>query len=275
MSIKKIITCGDIHIRNYQRQEEYAEQLTKFIEKCQEIASNYDEDEVRIVITGDILHQKNNISPELITLVSAFLRKLEQVAKVIMIAGNHDLLENNISRKDAISSIFDTAQFANTILLDEETDFSSGCVKDDNVVWCVYSIYNEYMKPDIEASKRQWPDCKYIGLYHGMIVGATLNNGSVVDSGVDGDVFSGCDCVMAGHIHKRQVLHRGDVPIVYCGSLIQQTYGETVSQHGFSVWDLETMNHEFIDLETDYGLYDVEITNLSDVDNDTERLINF
>ena len=76
MSVKKIITCGDIHIRNFVRQEEYGEQLTKFIDKCREIASDYERDEVRIVIVGDILHQKNNISPELITIVSAFIRQL-------------------------------------------------------------------------------------------------------------------------------------------------------------------------------------------------------
>lgn len=275
MSVKKIITCGDIHIRNFVRQEEYGEQLTKFIDKCREIADDYEREEVRIVIVGDILHQKNNISPELITIVSAFIRQLEEVANVVMIAGNHDLLENNTSRKDAISGIFDTAQFQNAFLLDSELDYQSGYVVDNNITWCVYSIYDGYSKPDIAKARKDLPNNKIIGLYHGMIVGASLNNGSVVDSGVDGDVFGGCDCVMAGHIHKRQELKRGDVPIVYCGSLLQQTFGETVTQHGFSVWDVESMEHTFIDLETDYGLYDMEISNIEDIENDNERIVNY
>ena len=275
MSVKKIITCGDIHIRNFARQEEYGEQLTKFIDKCREIASDYERDEVRIVIVGDILHQKNNISPELITIVSAFIRQLEEIANVVMIAGNHDLLENNTSRKDAISGIFDTAQFQNAFLLDAELNYQSGYVVDDNIIWCVYSIYDGYAKPDIAKARKDFPNNKIIGLYHGMIVGASLNNGSVVDSGVDGDVFCGCDCVMAGHIHKRQELKRGDVPIVYCGSLLQQTFGETVTQHGFSVWDVENMEHTFVDLETDYGLYDMEISSIEDIENDKERIINY
>ena len=275
MSVKKIITCGDIHIRNFVRQEEYGEQLTKFIDKCREIASDYERDEVRIVIVGDILHQKNNISPELITIVSAFIRQLEEIANVVMIAGNHDLLENNTSRKDAISGIFDTAQFQNAFLLDAELNYQSGYVVDDNIIWCVYSIYDGYAKPDIAKARKDFPNNKIIGLYHGMIVGASLNNGSVVVSGVDGDVFCGCDCVMAGHIHKRQELKRGDVPIVYCGSLLQQTFGETVTQHGFSVWDVENMEHTFVDLETDYGLYDMEISSIEDIENDNERIINY
>lgn len=275
MSVKKIITCGDIHIRNFARQDEYSEQLNLFIEKCKEIASNYDKDEVRIVIVGDILHQKNNISPDLITIVSCFIRELEKICKVIMIAGNHDLLVNNTSRKDAISSIFDTAQFSNTFLLDYELDYESGVVYDDNISWCVYSIYDNYIKPDIAKARKDFPNNKIIGLYHGMIIGATLDDGNVVDSGVDGDVFSGCDCVMAGHIHKRQEFRRGDVPVVYCGSLIQQTFGETVTQHGFSVWDVETMQHTFYDLPSNYGLYDFEISSIDDIDNDKEIIVNY
>lgn len=273
--IKLVIHTADIHIRNFQRLDEYNEQLMKFIEKCKELAEPYEKDEVRIAIVGDILQSKNDISPELISFTSAFLRELEQIAKVIFIAGNHDLIVSNKTRKDAITGIFETAQFENTFFLDYELDFQSGYVIDDNITWCVYSIYNGYLKPDIQKAKEETPNNKFVGLYHGMIVGSTLNNGSVVDSGIDGDVFSGCDCVMAGDIHKRQILKRGDVPIVYCGSLIQQTFGETITQHGFSVWNMETMEHNFVDLETEYGLYDFEISSFDDIDNDKEILKNY
>jgi DNA repair exonuclease SbcCD nuclease subunit len=271
--IKCVIHCSDIHIRNFQRLNEYADQLTKFVEKCKEIAANYEREEVRIVISGDLVHQKNNISNELMTFSSFFLRELEQIAKVIVIAGNHDLLVNNTSRTDTLTALFETANFTDCVFIDSILNFESGFVEDDNIVWVLYSIYNGYAQPDMSAIDRE--DKKVIGLYHGMVVGATLNNGSVVDSGVDGDLFDGCDCVMAGDIHKRQVIKRGNVDIVYPGSLIQQTFGETVSQHGFVVWNIENMSYEFVDLETDYGLYDMEIESMDDIDNDKEKLINF
>ncbi|MBR6516694.1 MAG: metallophosphoesterase family protein [Bacilli bacterium] len=272
--IKKVIACSDIHIRNFQRLEEYADTLTIFIEKCREIASKYEKEEVRIVICGDIIHNKNNISPELISFTSNFLRQLEEIAKVIVIAGNHDLIVNNLSRKDAITSIFETANFSNTFLLDNILGYESGYVIDDNITWAVYSIYDNFMKPNIEEAREEYPDNKIVGLYHGVIVGSTLDNGVVMDDGIDRGVFVGCDCVMCGDIHKRQVLRKNGIDIVYSGSLIQQTFGETVTQHGFTVWDMETLEHEFVDIETEYGLYSFEIDNFDDIDNDKERLKN-
>jgi hypothetical protein len=38
---------------------------------------------------------------------------------------------------------------------------------------------------------------------------------------------------------------------------------------------MEDMSYEIIDIDSDYGLYDVEIDDISDIDEDKERLINF
>ena len=276
MDIKCIIHLADIHIRNFQRLEEYSEQLTKVVDKCKEIASDYNKEEVRILIAGDLVHSKNTISNELMVFASYFLRQLEEIATVIVIAGNHDLIVENQARTDTMTALFDTADFQNCKFLDAMLDYKSGCAIDNNVVWCLYSIYEDFLRPTtIEEVRESNPNAKMIGLFHGQVVGSTLNNGYVSDSGLDGEAFEGCDCVMAGHLHKRQVLKRGDTEIVYPGSLIQQTYGETVSQHGFAVWNVEDMSYKFIDIESDYGLYDVEIDNVNDVDEDKERLINF
>lgn len=276
MDIKCIIHLADIHIRNFQRLEEYSEQLTKVVDKCKEIASDYNKEEVRILIAGDLVHSKNTISNELMVFASYFLRQLEEIATVIVIAGNHDLIVENQARTDTMTALFDTADFQNCKFLDAMLDYKSGCAIDNNVVWCLYSIYEDFLRPTtIEEVRESNTNAKMIGLFHGQVVGSTLNNGYVSDSGLDGEAFEGCDCVMAGHLHKRQVLKRGDTEIVYPGSLIQQTYGETVSQHGFAVWNVEDMSYKFIDIESDYGLYDVEIDNVNDVDEDKERLINF
>lgn len=269
--IKLIIQCADIHIRRMQRMDEYAEQLERFIDKCNELMEGYEKDEVRILICGDVVHQRTDITNELIIFVSSFIRRLSEIAKVVIYSGNHDLLVNNQSRIDTLTGIFETAQFDNAVYLDSLLDYKSGCVNDDNITWALYSIHDNYKKPDIERIDGN----TVVGLYHGVLVGAQLNNGTVMENGVEADIFEDCDCVMAGDIHKVQEIRRGDVDIVYSGSLIQQNFGETVTQHGFYVWDIEHGTHQFIELESDYGLYDFEIKSETDIDNDNEFLINY
>lgn len=271
--IKCVIHTADIHIRNVLRHEEYSEQLLKFISKCKEIASKFDKDEVRIVIAGDLVHQKNNISNELFTFTSTFIRALEEIAKVIVISGNHDLVVNNINREDTMSALFTTANFANTIFLDRELEYVSGLYKDDNIIWALYSIYSDYNNPEFNDDIKKDGN-KIIGLYHGTVIGSQVNNGQIMEIGNDGDMFSMCDAVMAGDIHKRQVLKRKNTEIVYPGSLIQQDYGETVNKHGFVVWNMENLKHSFIDVESDYGMYDIKINDIKDFDEDKETLVN-
>lgn len=273
--IKKIIHLADIHIRNFQRLEEYTAKLNELESKIAEITKPYDIDEVRILIAGDIVHSKNSISNELIAFVSSWIRSLEKYGKVVVISGNHDLMVGNMSRIDTLTAVFTASQFENSIHLDSYLGYDSGIVPDNNVTWALYSIFTDFRRPNIEQAREDFPDNVIIGLYHGTIVGATLNNGTIIDSGTDGDTFRGCDVVMAGDIHKRQEIKRGDVKIFYPGSLIQQTFGETITQHGFVVWDLEKKTHEFVDLSDDYALYDFEISSVDDIDNDKETLINY
>lgn len=274
MKPKIIIHCADIHIRNVQRQEEYGEVLEAFINKCAEIASNYEREEVRIVICGDLVHSKTTISNELFITASAFLRELEKIADVIVISGNHDLLMNNKSRTDTLTALFETAEFEHCTFIDSVLDYESGIVCDNDVMWALYSIHDDYKRPDIEGAREENPNSLVIGLYHAPIVGSILDNGTTSESGSDMSIFEGCDIVMAGDIHKRQVLKYKGVKIVYPGSLIQQTFGETVSSHGFVVWNLEDGSHEFVDVESQYGMYNIEIEDIKDLDEDKEKITN-
>jgi metallophosphoesterase superfamily enzyme len=59
----------------------------------------------RIVFTGDLVHSKNQMTPELIEFVAWVLSECSKIAKTIVIIGNHDFLENNMSRLDALTQI--------------------------------------------------------------------------------------------------------------------------------------------------------------------------
>ena len=275
--IKRIYQLSDIHIPTYQKLDIYSEQLNKVITSISEDAkkSGLQPEEMRIVICGDLVHSKNIVTNELNVFVSLFIRQLSSIAKVICFAGNHDLIASNTSRTDTLSAIFQTAQFDNALFLDMMLNYESGIVYDDNVTWALYSIFDDFNTPDIENSKNEYPDNTVIGLYHGTITGTKLFNGFVSDDGNSPELFEGCDCVMAGHIHKRQKLRYGDCPIVYAGSTIQQNYGESITQHGYVVWDLENDTNDFVDIPSDYSYIDMTINSIEDIANDKEIINNY
>jgi predicted MPP superfamily phosphohydrolase len=205
--IKKVVHIADIHIRTMRLHDEYKTVFIKLFSDLTDLLVDYKREEIRIVVAGDLVHQKIIISNEQLLLGTWFLRKLEEFGCVVVIAGNHDLLENN---KDRMDSITPMVQF----LPDKEINYfkESKCYLDDNIVWCVYSIFEENTRPDIEAARAQFGDDKsYIGLFHGPLIGSSTDIGYVIDHGYDLEIFNGCDIVMCGDIHKRGALNFKEV----------------------------------------------------------------
>jgi DNA repair exonuclease SbcCD nuclease subunit len=269
--IKKIIHLADIHIRTYRLHDEYKEVFKTFIAQITDLVKDYKKEEVRIVVAGDLVHQKIIISNEQLILGTWFLKKLEEIAPVILIAGNHDLLENN---KDRMDSITPMVKF-----LPEEANVNyfkeSKCYLDDNVVWCVYSIFEENAAPDIDGARQEFgSDKTYIGLYHAALLNAKTDIGYDIDHGAGLDIFEGCDMVMLGDIHKRQVFHHKGIPIAYPSSLIQQNFGENVTKHGFLFWDIETKTFTEHDVENRYPYYQFRIKSLDELEAGTEKITN-
>jgi len=268
--IKSLIHISDIHFRTYKRHEEYREIIEQFIIKAKEIASDYEFNEVRIVVVGDIVHQKITISNELTDILTWFFTELVSIAPVILIAGNHDLLEENKDRMDSLTPVInlidnnDIHYFKNSI-----------CYEDENIMWAVYSIFEDNLRPNIEETREQHPDKKIVGLFHAPVIGSKTSIGyEFTDSGVGVNYFDGCDMVLLGDIHLRQNFKNGDANIAYSGSLIQQDFGESITGHGFLLWDVETGKYTEHDIITNYGFYQFSIKSLDDLDNNKEILIN-
>tara|TARA_R110000796_G_scaffold252137_1_gene385332 strand:- start:26351 stop:27160 length:810 start_codon:yes stop_codon:yes gene_type:complete len=267
--IKKIIHCADIHIRTFRMHEEYKEAFQKFIDEVIDYCKDFTHDEIRIAVVGDLVHQKITISNEQLILSCWFLNELSKIGKVVIVAGNHDLLENNRDRVDSISPMIQLLDNSNIRYYKE-----SKCYEDNNVVWCNYSIFEGNDRPDIETSKEIQPEKTHIGLYHAPLVGASTDIGYQFDEGTTLEHFDGCDMVLLGDIHKRQHFEYKGIPIAYPSSLIQQNFGESVGKHGYLIWDVETRTFIERDIATRYGFYQFKIKSLDDIENETEILTN-
>jgi DNA repair exonuclease SbcCD nuclease subunit len=268
--IKKIVHLADIHIRTFRLHDEYQDVFKTLMSDLTQLLVDYKREEIRIVVAGDLVHQKIVISNEQLMLGTWFLRKLEEIAPVILIAGNHDLLENN---KDRMDSITPMVQF----LPDKDINFfkESKCYLDGDVIWCVYSIFEENSRPDIESARVQFGEDKtYIGLYHAALVNAKTDIGYEIDHGAGLEIFEGCDLVMLGDIHKRQVFNHKGIQIAYPSSLIQQNFGENVTSHGFLLWDVPTRTFTEHDVENKSPYYQFRLKSITDIETGSEKITN-
>jgi len=258
--IKKLVHFSDLHIRLFKDHELYRKILEQAFSEWKSIAPD------RIVFTGDLVHSKNQMTPELIEFVAWVLTECSMIAKTIVIIGNHDFLENNVQRLDALTPIIDSFNNENVVYLKDR-----GVYEDENVNWCVYSLVQHNIPPDIMKS-----DKTNIGLFHGPVIGLSTDIGHKFEDGFDVAKFKGCDLVLCGDIHKRQVF---DIPgkkkAYMIGSTIQQNFGETIKAHGYGVYELEKDEYTFIDLPNPKPFLKFYINSIDTLVEGTERLINY
>lgn len=246
-TVTKIYHISDLHIRIYKRHKEYEQVFKRLFQYIQETKT----EESIIFLGGDIVHNKTDMSPELIEVTSNFLKGCADILPTILIAGNHDCQTSNLSRLDALSPIVNSLNHPNLHYWKD-----SGVYKFGGLTFSVFGILDSREKwvkgSDIKGKYK-------IGLHHGPIIGSKTET-QTLDSGIKLDVFDDLDIVMCGDIHLYQTMqeyHEKDgkkYPAVkYSSSLLGQNYGESVDEHGILVWDLPKRSAEFVKIKNDYG----------------------
>jgi len=207
------------------------------------------------------------MTPELIHMVTWTLSNCAKICPTIVLIGNHDFLENNLDRVDALTPIIDTMDNENIMYFK-----NPGVVEDENINWIVYSLMNHNKRPDFT------PDINKlnVGLFHGPIQGLVTDMGFAFDDGYNTNEFVGCDLVLAGDIHKHQVLNIPNGKKAYMvGSLVQQNFGENVRKHGYGVYYVEEDKYDFIEVENNSPYLNFKIKDITDIENGKEELTNF
>jgi DNA repair exonuclease SbcCD ATPase subunit/DNA repair exonuclease SbcCD nuclease subunit len=242
--IDKIYHISDIHIRTLKRHREYREVFQNLFDYIKRTATH---DSIAVV-TGDIVHSKLDMSPELVQILVEFFNGFK--IPTIVILGNHDMNLNNMHRIDAVSPVLDVIQNPNIIFIKENGLFELG-----GVVWNHMAVDKspaEYIRAkDFKASYK-------IALHHGAVNTAKTDIGyQISNEHVTTELFEGHDITLLGDIHKPAQFLNNEKTIAYPGSLIQQNHGEALD-HGILVWDIKTNTAEFIQIENVYGYVTLE-----------------
>ena len=243
--IDKIYHISDIHIRTLKRHKEYREVFQNLFDYIARTSTGNS----IAVITGDIVHSKLDMSPELVQMLVDFFNGFE--IPTIVILGNHDMNLNNMHRIDAVSPVLDVIKNPNIIFIKENGLFELG-----GVTW-------NHMAVDVAPSdyiRANQFDASYkIALHHGAVNTAKTDIGyQISNENVGVDLFDGHDITLLGDIHKPAQFLNESKTVAYPGSLIQQNHGEALD-HGILVWDIANRTAEFVEIQNDYGYVTIEV----------------
>ena len=242
--IDKIFHVSDIHIRTLKRHTEYREVFQNMFDY---INSNATKNSIAVV-TGDIVHSKLDMSPELVQMLINFFKGF--TIPTIVILGNHDMNLNNMHRIDAVSPILDVINNPNIIFIKENGLFEFGGITWNHMA--VDKTPDEYVRAkDFDAPYK-------IALHHGAVNTAKTDIGyQISNEHVTTEMFTGHDITLLGDIHKPAQFLDAAQTIAYPGSLIQQNHGEALD-HGILVWDVENRRADFAEIQNDYGYVTIE-----------------
>ena len=214
-NVNKIYQLTDIHIRNYKRHTEYQ----YVFDRVYETLKNDIDNDFIILVTGDVSHSKTDMSPELVQMISSFLKSLALIAPTFVIAGNHDCNLNNVDRLDVLQPIITLINNDNLFYLKDTGIYSLNNYDIDLIVYSVFDSEENYFSPiESTASKK-------ICLYHGVVDGCVLDNGtSIASSHMNLNTFMNSDLVILGDIHKQQTLQSFEIEEIEVNETEVQDY---------------------------------------------------
>ena len=221
----KIAHISDTHIRNLKFHKEYRQVFSQIYKTLKEQNVDY------IVHCGDLAHTKTQLSPEYFDLAADFLKNLSDNAPTYIILGNHDGNLKNDNRQDAVTPIVQALNHPNLHLIKDSGEVH---VTDD-LCFNVLSIFDEENWQEISDKNKT-----NVALYHGAIYGVVTDTGYMLEHGDhDVSIFEGFDYAMLGDIHRTNQPLDSDGRVRYCGSTIQQNFGET-NDKGYLLWNIES-----------------------------------
>jgi len=261
--INYIIHLSDIHIRSgsyiKSRYEQYLYTFNNLLEEIKN--QNIPFEECICVITGDIFHFKNNADSTGIQLFNYLIDGIAKYYRIYLIQGNHDFKQDCPEEPDILSSLFFKNPRENVFYLNKTDIYNI-----DNLVIGVITINDTLLigstvginsKNLLSIMPKPNTNKLKICLFHGTIheeFGYSISN------------FADYDLCLFGDIHLRNIynidytnnsFYYKNKPWGYAGSLIQQSYGENILDHGFLLWNLKDKLVKEINVKTNVGYLNI------------------
>ena len=272
----KIVHCSDLHLgKRFSGNKDYVKKrymdffnaFAAFVDKVEEIKPDV------CLIAGDIFDKKE-INPDILSKTEYLFKRLRDNVKkdIIAIEGNHDnsrLLEESwleyLQEQNILKVFYYNKDF-------EEKNY----LKIDDINF--YPVgYPGFMIDEAltKLSEKLNPDEKNIVVVHTGISGSTntlpgLVSTSILDLFKDKAIY-----IAGGHIHSFTTYPKEKPYFFVSGSLeFSNVQNEKSDKKGFILFDTDTLNYEFIELEHRKRIKkDFSYTNFSNLENEFENFV--
>ena len=272
----KIVHCSDLHLgKRFSGNKDYVKKrymdffnaFATFIDKVEEIKPDV------CLIAGDIFDKKE-INPDILSKTEYLFKRLRDNVKkdIIAIEGNHDnsrILEESwleyLQEQNILKVFYYNKDF-------EEKNY----LKIDDINF--YPVgYPGFMIDEAltKLSEKLNPQEKNIVMVHTGISGSTdtlpgLVSTSILDLFKDKAIY-----IAGGHIHSFTTYPKEKPYFFVSGSLeFSNVQNEKSDKKGFILFDTDTLNYEFIELEHRKRIKkDFSYTNFSNLENEFENFV--
>ena len=272
----KIVHCSDLHLgkrfsgnKDYvtKRYMDFFNAFATFVDKVEKIKPDV------CLITGDIFDKKE-INPDILSKTEYLFKRLRDNVKkdIIAIEGNHDnsrILEESwleyLQEQNILKVFYYNKDF-------EEKNY----LKIDDINF--YPVgYPGFMIDEAltKLSEKLNPQEKNIVMVHTGISGSTntlpgLVSTSILDLFKDKAIY-----IAGGHIHSFTTYPKEKPYFFVSGSLeFSNVQNEKSDKKGFILFDTDTLNYEFIELEHRKRIKkDFSYTNFSNLENEFENFV--
>jgi len=272
----KIVHCSDLHLgkrlsgtKDYvtKRYMDFFNAFATFVDKVEKIKPDV------CLIAGDIFDKKE-INPDILSKTEYLFKKLKDNVKkdIIAIEGNHDnsrILEESwleyLQEQNILKVFYYNKDF-------EEKNY----LKIDDINF--YPVgYPGFMIDEVltKLSEKLNPQEKNIVIVHTGISGGTntlpgLVSTSILDLFKDKAIY-----IAGGHIHSFTTYPKEKPYFFVSGSLeFSNVQNEKSDKKGFILFDTDTLNYEFIELEHRKRIKkDFSYTNFSNLENEFENFV--
>ena len=272
----KIVHCSDLHLgKRFSGNKDYVKKrymdffnaFATFVDKVEEIKPDV------CLIAGDIFDKKE-INPDILSKTEYLFKRLKDNVKkdIIAIEGNHDnsrILEESwleyLQEQNILKVFYYNKDF-------EEKNY----LKIDDINF--YPVgYPGFMIDEAltKLSEKLNPQEKNIVIVHTGISGSTntlpgLVSTSILDLFKDKAIY-----IAGGHIHSFTTYPKEKPYFFVSGSLeFSNVQNEKSDKKGFILFDTDTLNYEFIELEHRKRIKkDFSYTNFSNLEDEFEKFV--